>query len=184
MAFTSVPIILTLSYSLCLANLGLANNTLTGSIPSQLSFLTDLGVSLDLSGNKLVGTIPTELGRLRKLSECSLEIFTLLETNKGTNTVVMAIGQNFDLGWNQLNGTIPTELGFLTNLELLFSLAYNNLSGPIPTTLGQLTALCKFMNFFRCVSTYNTNNLTQLVTHFQSKYVLASEQEHEWDDPF
>ena len=96
----------------------------------------------------------------------------------------MAIGQNFDLGWNQLNGTIPTELGFLTNLELLFSLAYNNLSGPIPTTLGQLTALCKFMNFFRCVSTYNTNNLTQLVTHFQSKYVLASEQEHEWDDPF
>ena len=131
-----------------------------------------------------MGAIPTELGRLRKLSECFLDICILHETNLGTNTVVMAKGKNFNLERNQLNGTIPSELGFLTNLELLFSLAFNNLSGSIPTTLGGLNTLCKFMNFFRRVSTYNMNNLTQHVTLSQSKTTLAGEQEHEWDDPF
>ena len=74
----------------------------------------------------------------------------------------MATGEKFDLGQNQINGTIPSELGFLTNLKLLFSLAHNNLSGSIPATLGGLTMLCKFMYFFRFISPYNENNLTQL----------------------
>jgi hypothetical protein len=41
---------------------------LTGSIPTEISYLTDLE-NLDLGSNFLTGTIPTEIGLLSKLSQ-------------------------------------------------------------------------------------------------------------------
>ena len=49
-----------------LANLGLNDNHLQGTIPPELGNLTKLS-SLNLANNRLSGSIPTELGRLNAL---------------------------------------------------------------------------------------------------------------------
>ena len=74
-------------------SLRLADNDLSGAIPSSLGNLTAL-VSVDLSGNRLSGVIPSSLGNLTALS--------LL-----------------DLSDNRLLGPIPAVLFTLANLETL-----------------------------------------------------------------
>ena len=96
-----------------LGGLELEENQLSGSIPSELGNLTSLGI-LYLWGNQLSGSIPSELGNLRRLDALSLEE-------------------------NQLSGSIPDELGDLTNLTWL-SLRGNRLTGKIPE------ALCRFVD--------------------------------------
>jgi Leucine-rich repeat (LRR) protein len=98
------------------SSLNLSSNQLSGTIPMQLSYLTELQ-TLNLSSNQISGTIPKELGTLTKLTE-------------------------FDLGANQLSGSIPADLGGLTNLTEL-DLSSNLLTGPIPTVLGDLTNLTR-----------------------------------------
>ena len=90
--------------------LSLANNGLSGTIPTQLGDLTNLQ-TLSLSGNSLSGTIPTQLGDLTNL-------------------------QTLSLSGNSLSGTIPTQLGDLTNLQTL-SLSGNSLTGCVPDSLYQ-----------------------------------------------
>ena len=92
----------------------LYGNRLSGSIPSELGSLTNLG-TLRLDNNRLSGPIPTELGGL---------------TNLGI----------LDLGDNRLSGPVPAELGGLTNLTTL-SLYRNQLSGEVPPELGILANL-------------------------------------------
>ena len=48
--------------------LSLANNGLTGDIPSELGLLTKLS-TLELHGNELTGIVPTELGNLSLLGK-------------------------------------------------------------------------------------------------------------------
>ena len=95
------------------------NNSLTGSIPTELGNLTNLR-RLNFSDNGLTGSIPAELGSLVNLESLSL-------------------------GDNDLTGSIPTELGTLTNLEELY-FQNNSLTGSIPTELGNLTNLRR-LNF-------------------------------------
>ena len=83
----------------------LADNALTGSIPTFLEDLTNLEV-LELRGNQLEGPIPSELGNLSEL--LSLE-----------------------LNGNKLTGSVPPELGNLSKLTRLI-LELNDLSGPLP----------------------------------------------------
>ena len=78
---------------------------LTGSIPSEIGYLTNL-IKLNLYGNQLTGSIPPEIWNL-------------------TNLTYM------NLGSNQLTGSIPPEIGNLTNLYGL-SLRDNQLTGIIP----------------------------------------------------
>ncbi|GAB4858258.1 hypothetical protein Ancab_040361 [Ancistrocladus abbreviatus] len=83
----------------------LSNNKLIGTIPDEISLLTNLQ-SLNLSRNHLAGPITPKLGQLKYL-------------------------ESLDLSRNQLFGEIPTnfsELDFLSVLDL----SYNNLSGKIP----------------------------------------------------
>ena len=82
--------------------IGLLNNGLNGTIPTELGNLTNL-TELWLAQNQLTGNIPTELGNLTNLTSLYLII-------------------------NQLSGSIPTELGNLTNLTSL-SLGVNQLTG-------------------------------------------------------
>ena len=96
----------------------LAENQLSGEIPTELANLTDL-TSLNLSQNQLTGEIPPELGNLTNL-------------------------QSLALYANQLTGEIPPELGNLTNLTDLF-LGANELTGEIPLELANLTSLERFM---------------------------------------
>lgn len=92
-------------------DLFLSDNQLSGSIPVELSNLSNL-ISLLLSFNQLSGSIPVGLGNLSNL-------------------------ESVNLSWNQLSGPIPAELGNLENLERL-NLGNNQLSGEIPADLGNL----------------------------------------------
>ncbi|KAL4625566.1 hypothetical protein ACB092_05G035500 [Castanea dentata] len=83
----------------------LSSNNLSGSIPSEISVLSEL-CFLNLSRNQLIGKIPEKIGIMKKL-------------------------ESIDLSQNHLSGEIPLSLSSLTFLSHL-NLSYNNLSGKIP----------------------------------------------------
>jgi len=119
-------------------SLSFSDNNLKGSLPSELSQLTQLQ-RLYLDSNQLTGTIPSELGQLANL------MLLALSGNQLTGRLPSTLGQLAQLqklyaSNNQLTGTIPTELGQLTQLRSLY--IYNNqFTGTIPSELGQLTQL-------------------------------------------
>ena len=86
----------------------LDSNSLTGTIPVELSTMTSI-TALLLDSNSLTGTIPIELSTMTSIT-------TLL------------------LGPNSLTGTIPVELSTMTSLSSL-RLDANSLTGVLPTFL-------------------------------------------------
>ena len=121
-----------------LQELNLTRNQLTGTIPAELGRLTNLTI-LALGGNQLTGTIPTWLGGLTTLEE------VYLWGNPLTGQIPSQLAsltnlRELHLSSNQLTGTIPTWLGSLTNLRGL-DLGDNQLTGEIPTELGSLANL-------------------------------------------
>lgn len=86
--------------------LDLSDNSLTGTIPVQITTLSKLQ-ALNLSRNSLTGSIPQNIGNMNLL-------------------------ESLDLSKNKLSGKIPqslSELSFLSNLNL----SCNNLTGRIPS---------------------------------------------------
>ena len=121
-----------------LRGLWLAENRLSGRIPPELGNLSNLE-NLDINANDLSGTIPTELGNLSNLG------VLLLAGNQLNGTIPSQLGRlpnlrGLYLAGNQLSGTIPSELSKLSNLELL-DISLNRLSGTIPPELGKLPNL-------------------------------------------
>ncbi len=118
--------------------LRLANNRLTGELPSQLGDLSSLR-QLRLGNNELSGPIPSELGNLSNLG------YLYLNANDLTGSIPAELGGLANLvhlyvNDNNLSGSIPSELGGLVNLRRLY--AYDNdLSGSIPIELGRLASL-------------------------------------------
>ncbi|TKW31162.1 hypothetical protein SEVIR_2G086700v4 [Setaria viridis] len=94
-----------------LERLVLHSNNLTGNIPPGLSTLPNL-YQLILARNQLSGHIPSEFGQMKNL-------------------------QYLDISRNRLSGSIPNELGSCTKLQSLM-LSHNNLSGELPITIGNL----------------------------------------------
>ena len=84
------------------------NEQLTGSIPLEIGYFTNL-VVLNLSSNKLSGFIPSEIGNLTNLNDLYLD-------------------------GNKLSGPIPPELGNMENLNQLL-LNGNHLYGQIPNEI-------------------------------------------------
>ena len=74
-----------------LESLELTENSLSGTIPTEIGLLTKLWM-LNLQRNMLSGTIPTEIGKLTRVSSVYLER-------------------------NSLAGTLPTEIGRLKGLR-------------------------------------------------------------------
>jgi len=94
--------------------LDLYDNSLSGSLPSELGLLTDLQI-LRLASNALSGSLPSELGLLTDL-------------------------QVLRFNHNTLSGNLPSELGLFENLQRLY-LDSNSLVGSIPSELELLTSL-------------------------------------------
>ena len=118
--------------------LELGDNGLTGSIPSTLGSLANLGW-LNLSSNELSGPIPIALGRLANL------FFLNLSRNELSGSVPPWLGDMSSLlalylSGNELTGGIPDELA---NLNLWgLGLSWNDMSvGPIPAWLRNHTNL-------------------------------------------
>lgn len=143
-------------------HIDLASNNLHGSIPYDLSNLTDI-VYLKFGFNNLSGPIPSSLGGLTKLQRIefvdnkltgpipaelgdiiSLEILNL-SNNKLSGSIPPPLGNlinlyDLRLDRNQLTGTIPKTLADLSNLYTLY-LSGNNLSGSLPAEFGKLSSL-------------------------------------------
>ena len=121
-----------------LTELYLTGNRLTGEIPPELGDLSNL-TELNLTGNRLTGEIPSELGGLSNL------MGLILDGNQLTGEIPSELGglsnlMGLILNGNQLTGEIPSELGGLSNL-LALDLAGNRLTGGIPSELGGLSNL-------------------------------------------
>ena len=117
--------------------LELPSNGLRGTIPAEISKLTQLSV-LNLAGNELSGPIPPEIGGMT-LSQLNLRMNHLM------GRIPVEIGQvtslvELNLSRNDLNGKIPNELSNLTNLRLL-DLSSNDLSGLLPSGFSNLKKL-------------------------------------------
>ncbi len=120
--------------------LDLTNNNLKGTIPIEITGLTQLR-NLNFYFNQLSGPIPPELGSLAKLTYLSLAWNTL------TGPIPPELGGLPELAtlhlWiNNLTGTIPTELSNLPKLYDLV-LSSNQLTGAIPPELGAMTELTR-----------------------------------------
>lgn len=142
-----------------------ANNTLTGSLPSEIGLLTNLSM-LRLKDNNLTSTIPTKIGLLTSLEELFVESNDFTgsipsEIGLLTNLVDLAVDENnlvgsipseiglltsltmLTVGSNRLTGSIPSEIGLLTNLTIL-DMKNNRLTGLIPSEICLLTSLARF----------------------------------------
>ncbi|NJO18014.1 MAG: hypothetical protein HC877_20490 [Thioploca sp.] len=119
----------------------LTRNNLIGSLPPELSNLTNLQW-LYLTQNQLSGNLPPEWGNLVNLERLFLNI-NQLSGNLPPEWGKMASLQHITVGSNQLSGNLPSEWGQLANLQRL-NLYNNQLSGNLPPQWSQLINLQGF----------------------------------------
>ncbi|XP_027166229.1 MDIS1-interacting receptor like kinase 2-like [Coffea eugenioides] len=130
----------------------LSNNSLYGTIPSNMCFLSRLEF-LDLSSNAFYGTLPLEIGQLTNLQ------YLDMHSNHINGSIPREIGKlrslvQISLRGNDLSGSIPVSVKNLVNLERLY-LYENRLSGSIPKEIGMLTSLREIA--------LQKNNLTNVI---------------------
>ncbi|CAB9505750.1 LRR receptor-like serine threonine-protein kinase [Seminavis robusta] len=142
-----------------------ARNTearLRGTLVPELALLTNLR-ELDIEHQSIKGTIPNELTQLSNtlqyiyLTKCfftgtipaqlfvSSRSLFMGHTSRLTASIPTAIGDSSQMAHlilteTNLQGTIPTELGLATKLQELL-LNGNDLKGPLPSEIGQLSSL-------------------------------------------
>ena len=92
-----------------LERLDLSNNGLTGEIPNQLTSVTGLA-ALDLSGNQLSGTIPADIQFLRELQELDLGDKPVHRSHNRRSCRQLDQLETLRLSENPLTGCIPREL--------------------------------------------------------------------------
>ncbi|XP_071935098.1 receptor-like protein kinase HSL1 [Coffea arabica] len=122
-----------------IVHLDLAQNLLTGKLPSSVAELPNLKY-LDLTGNNFSGEIPGSFGTFRQLEVLGL-VENLIEGAVPAFLGNISTLKQLNLSYNPFfPGRIPPELGNLTNLETLW-LTQCNLIGEIPDSLGRLSRL-------------------------------------------
>lgn len=121
-----------------LVKLSMANNNLSGSLPSNVGSLKSLKF-LDISNNRFSGSIPDSIGSLRSLQNMSLAgnnfSGALPESIDG-----LASLQSLDVSGNALSGPLPVALKSLRSMVAL-NLSHNAFTKGIPAGLGLLVNL-------------------------------------------
>lgn len=118
-----------------LTYLELENNSLTGSIPSELGSCQKLAL-LNLAQNKLSGVLPEQLGNLSHLQVMKLQSNNLVGEIPTQITQLPQLSI-LNISWNSLSGSIPSSISGLQNLTNL-NLQGNNLNGSIPHSIFNL----------------------------------------------
>ncbi|RLN03690.1 putative inactive leucine-rich repeat receptor-like protein kinase [Panicum miliaceum] len=116
------------------AGVELANASLAGYLPSELSLLSELQ-ELSLPYNRLAGQIPVAVAALQKLATLDLA------HNLLSGQVPAGIGRlvslaRLDLSSNQLNGSLPPAIAGIPRLSGVLNLSYNHFTGGIPPEYG------------------------------------------------
>ncbi|KAK1377938.1 hypothetical protein POM88_024682 [Heracleum sosnowskyi] len=129
-----------------LTMISLADNQISGSIPSEICKFTNL-IFLSLAGNKFTGIIPSEIVKLSKLQR------VVLSNNRLAGNIPASIGNlsmldEIYLENNELSGTIPLSFGRCPMLVLL-DLSQNNLTGTIPDKLFDFSPFSVKLNLSR-----------------------------------
>lgn len=129
--------------------LNMACNDLTGSFPQTFVYLAEL-VNLNLSQNKLQGQIPSHIGLIKNLRSLSLSAsnFSGAIPQEISQLTLLEI---LELSWNAFSGEIPPNFAKLEHLNIL-RLDHNNLSGQIPAGFGDVTSLSVFNVSFNNLS--------------------------------
>uniref|UniRef100_A0A7S0LP44 Leucine-rich repeat-containing N-terminal plant-type domain-containing protein n=1 Tax=Coccolithus braarudii TaxID=221442 RepID=A0A7S0LP44_9EUKA len=122
----------------CIQELALSHNALSGFIPSDIAFLEGLE-RLDLQANRLSGSLPTALCSLPELNALHLG------ENQLSGTVPTCLGslgklRYLDAARNKLSGALPSSLGSVY-VATSIHLSYNHFSGELPSQLGKLRVL-------------------------------------------
>lgn len=116
------------------AGLELANASLAGYLPSELSLLSELQ-ELSLPYNRLSGQIPVAIAALQKLAALDLAHNLLCgQVPAGIGRLVSLA--RLDLSSNQLNGSLPPAIAGLPRLSGVLNLSYNHFTGGIPPEYG------------------------------------------------
>lgn len=152
-----------LHHTFNLISFNISNNTLTGSIPSNICNTSQLVKILDFSMNRFTGPISPGLGQCSNLQVLRAgsnslsgllphdlyNVTTLKEISLHdnqfsgliSNTIVKLPNlTTLELHFNQLSGEIPRRIGLLTNLETLV-LHNNTINGTLPPSLMNCTKL-------------------------------------------
>lgn len=118
-----------------ITSLSLTSNDLSGTLPNELSLLTELRTFQFRGESSIFGSLPTELGALTKL-----QLFAV-EGTQITGKIPSEIGQMrlldfLDLSNNVHTGNIPTDLGSLESLQYFDIHGNKGISGQVPVELG------------------------------------------------
>ena len=97
----------------------LANNVLTGALPTTQRLLTSTETFFQFYLNRLTGNVPTQFGRLTRVREIAGGANTL-SSRIPSELGLLSNPSSLFLGSNRLTGTVPPELASLPALELLF----------------------------------------------------------------
>ncbi|KAL7133936.1 hypothetical protein ABFS83_12G173000 [Erythranthe nasuta] len=120
-----------------LQELDLSRNNLTGTIPKNLMTLSSLTLSLNLAENQLSGSLPSEVGQLINLGY--FDVSENLLSGEIPSTLGSCVTlERLNMAANSFEGAIPSSFTSLRGLEYL-NLSRNNLSGQIPGFFQRLS---------------------------------------------
>uniref|UniRef100_A0A0E0AFN4 non-specific serine/threonine protein kinase n=1 Tax=Oryza glumipatula TaxID=40148 RepID=A0A0E0AFN4_9ORYZ len=121
-----------------LVKLSMANNNLSGSLPSNVGSLKSLKF-MDISNNRFSGPIPDNIGNLRSLQNLSLARNNFSGPLPDSIDGLASL-QSLDVSGNSLSGPLPSSLKGLRSMVAL-NLSYNAFTKGIPSGLGLLVNL-------------------------------------------